>query len=245
MLDNQSMTTAGTTNNALADSSVADNCTLNLTTPQAAAQEKIQVERIGKVKRKPFFAFVKRSFDFISSFLALVVFCLPMLIVAIVIKCDSKGPVIYKQERLGLNGKPFMLYKFRSMRADAEACSGAKWADKNDDRVTRVGKFMRKTRIDELPQLFNIFSGKMSIIGPRPERKIFYDQFAEYIDGFEERLKVKPGLSGLAQVSGGYDLKPEEKIVYDIEYIKKRSIWMDIKIIFKTIAVVFSHDGAR
>ena len=131
------------------------------------------------------------------------------------------------------------------MKVDAEA-NGAQWSKgDNDTRITKYGRFMRKTRIDEHPQLFTILFGKMSIVGPRPEREVFYNEFEKYIHGFSERLKVKPGLTGLAQVSGGYDLMPEEKIVYDIEYIKKRSLWLDLKIIFKTVGVIFSHKGAK
>ena len=168
-----------------------------------------------------------------------------MIIVGIIVKLTSKGPVFYKQDRLGKNGKPFKLVKFRSMREDAEAL-GAQWSQGDDDpRITKFGKIMRKTRIDELPQLFTILSGKMSIVGPRPEREVFYNEFEKYIHGFSERLKVKPGLTGLAQVSGGYDLKPEEKIIYDIEYIKKRSLWLDFKIIIKTFLVVLTHKGAK
>jgi lipopolysaccharide/colanic/teichoic acid biosynthesis glycosyltransferase len=204
----------------------------------------IRVEHIGPIKPKPFYSFIKRTFDLIAGIAALIIAIIPMIIVAVAIKCDSKGPVIYKQERLGLGERPFMLYKFRSMRVDAEA-NGAQWAEKNDGRVTRVGRFIRASRLDELPQLINIISGQMSFVGPRPERACFYNEFDKYIDGFRQRMSVRPGLTGLAQVSGGYDLKPEEKIIYDIEYIKNRSVLMDLKCIFKTVAVVFNHNGAR
>lgn len=207
--------------------------------------EKIIVRKIEKPKKKLIYRFLKRCFDFFASLIASLVLLPIMIILAVAIKVDSKGPVFYKQERLGKDGKKFMLYKFRSMRVDAER-NGATWASSNDERCTKVGKFIRLVRLDELPQIpFNILVGNLSFIGPRPERKCFYDEFAKYIEGFEQRLYVKPGLSGLAQVNGGYDLKPEEKIVFDIEYIEKRSIWMDIRIIFKTIAVIFKHDGAR
>lgn len=196
------------------------------------------------VKKKFLFLFVKRSFDIASSLIGIACGFIPMIIIAVFIKLNSKGPVIYKQERLGLNGKPFMLYKFRSMYDDAEK-NGAKWADKDDPRITGVGRILRKTRLDELPQFFNILFGHMSFVGPRPERKIFYDKFEEYIVGFSQRLKVKPGLTGWAQVNGGYDLLPEEKIIYDMEYIKKQSLFMDIKCIFKTLKVLFTHNGAR
>lgn len=203
------------------------------------------IDDLGKLKPKFFYSIVKRLFDFFASLIAIIILLVPMIIIGILVKCTSKGPILYKQERLGKNGKPFKLVKFRSMRVDAEA-NGAQWSQGDDDpRITKFGRFMRKARIDELPQLFTILSGKMSIVGPRPEREVFYNEFEKYIHGFRERLKVKPGLTGLAQVSGGYDLKPEEKIIYDIEYIKKRSIWMDIKVIFKTVLVIFTHDGAK
>jgi lipopolysaccharide/colanic/teichoic acid biosynthesis glycosyltransferase len=207
--------------------------------------EEYNVESLGKIKRKPFYAFFKRLFDFTVSLIFLAVLILPFIIIAIIIKCSSKGPVFYCQERLGKNGKPFKLIKFRTMVVDAEK-DGAKWSDgDNDERIYKFGRFMRKCRIDELPQLFCCLTGKMSIVGPRPERGCFYEEFEKYIHGFSERLKVKPGITGLAQVKGGYDLKPQEKVLFDVEYIKKRSIWLDIKIMFKTVAVVFSHDGAK
>lgn len=213
--------------------------------PFEDTQQEYYIEDLGKIKRKLFYSFFKRFFDFILSLVAIIILFIPMIIVGILVKITSKGPILYKQERLGKNGKPFKLVKFRSMRADAEA-NGAQWSQgDNDPRITKFGRIMRKTRIDELPQLFTILTGKMSIVGPRPERKVFYDEFEKYIHGFNQRLKVKPGLTGLAQVSGGYDLKPEEKIVYDIEYIKKRSLWLDFKIIIKTVVVIFTHKGAK
>lgn len=188
--------------------------------------------------------FVKRTFDIIAAILALILSLPLSLIISIAIVIDSKGGIIFRQERLGLNGKPFMMYKFRSMRADAEA-NGACWAEKDDPRVTRVGKFLRLVRLDEIPQLINIIKGDMSFVGPRPERACFYDEFEKYIPHFRKRLDVLPGLTGWAQVNGGYDLAPEEKIVYDLEYIRKRSLWMDLKCIFMTVRVVFKSDGAR
>lgn len=187
---------------------------------------------------------VKRVLDFICSLLACIILAIPMLIIAIVIKCDSNGSVIYKQERLGKNGKKFNIYKFRTMRMDAEE-NGPQWALKNDDRCTKVGKKLRNCRLDELPQLLNILKGNMSFVGPRPERECFYEEFETYIHGFKNRLVITPGLTGMAQVNGGYDLGPEEKIVYDMEYIKTQSLWVDIKLVFKTIKLVFTHEGAR
>ena len=195
-------------------------------------------------EKKPFYRFFKRVIDIVASVMALLFALLPMVIVAIIIRCDSKGSVLYKQERLGKGGKPFMLYKFRTMHEDAEQ-DGAQWAAENDTRCTRVGGFLRRSRIDELPQLINIIKGDMSIVGPRPERECFYNEFEKYIHGFSYRLRVVPGLTGHAQVNGGYDLLPEEKIVYDMEYIQMRSLTFDLKCVFKTVAVVFNHNGAR
>lgn len=195
-------------------------------------------------ERKPVYSFIKRAFDILVSMSVGLLLMIPMGIIAVMIRLDSEGPALFKQERLGKNGKAFYMYKFRSMRIDAEK-NGPKWADQNDDRCTRLGKFLRKCRLDELPQLWNIFVGHMSLVGPRPERPFFYDEFETYIHGFRNRLAVQPGLTGLAQVNGGYDLDPEEKIVYDMRYIKERSLWMDLKIIFKTVSLIFSHEGAR
>ena len=177
----------------------------------------VEIEQIDfdKLPKRYFYRFVKRIFDIVSSACALIVLAIPMLIIAIAIKLDSQGPVFYRQERLGLNGAPFKLIKFRSMRTDAEA-NGAQWAQANDPRITKVGRFIRKTRLDEVPQFFQVISGELSLIGPRPERAVFYDEFEKYIPGFKQRLRVRPGISGLAQVVGGYDFLPEEKIVYDL-----------------------------
>lgn len=197
------------------------------------------------VENKPVYAFFKRAFDIAASALAMIILFIPMLIIAAAIKCTSKGTVFYRQERLGLNGEKISVVKFRSMRMDAEK-NGARWSAGDDDlRITPIGAVLRKYRLDELPQLWCIFKGDLSIVGPRPERECFYKEFETYVHGFSERLKVKPGLTGLAQISGGYDLKPEEKIMYDIEYIRSRSLGLDLKIILKTVRVVFLHDGAK
>jgi lipopolysaccharide/colanic/teichoic acid biosynthesis glycosyltransferase len=196
------------------------------------------------LREKTLYKAVKRAFDIVLSFLSLVVLLIPMLIIALIIVIDSPGAAIFKQERLGLNGKPFTIYKFRSMHTDAEK-DGPKWAALEDDRCTRFGAFLRKTRLDELPQLWNILKGDMSFVGPRPERVCFYEKFEKYIVGFSNRMAVVPGLTGHAQVNGGYELKPEEKIIYDMEYIENRSIKMDLVCILKTFEVVFSGNGAR
>ena len=202
------------------------------------------VPDIGCVKQKRMYDFVKRVFDIVFSSFGLLVMLIPMLAIALWISADSRGPVLYKQERLGKNGKPFIMFKFRSMYTNAEQ-DGPQWADRIDHRCTRVGRILRKTRLDELPQLLNILKGDMSLVGPRPEREYFYDQFETYIKGFSQRMKVIPGLTGWAQVNGGYDLPPEEKILYDMEYIEKRSLLMDLKCMLMTVRIVFTGKGAR
>ena len=186
----------------------------------------------------------KRLMDLLLSIPALFVLLPLMGVIALLIRHDSPGPAIYRQERLGKRGKPFTLYKFRSMRMDAEK-NGAKWASSNDDRCTKLGSKLRQFRLDELPQLINIIRGDMSLVGPRPERAVFYDEFVKTIPDFRDRLAVLPGLTGLAQINGGYDLGPAEKLVWDKKYIREQSLWLDIKIIFKTVLIVFNHDGAR
>ena len=211
--------------------------------PTHAAEKEYTIEPVTP-KCGGVYMFTKRLFDIVLSLLAGLVLLLPMACIALIVCVDSKGPAIFRQERLGRGGKPFMMYKFRSMYLNAED-DGPQWADRCDHRCTRVGKILRRTRLDELPQLWNILLGHMSFVGPRPERPYFYDRFETYIHGFRYRLAVRPGLTGLAQVNGGYDLLPEEKIVYDMEYIKNRSTWMDLKCILKTVSLVFSHHGAR
>ena len=202
------------------------------------------VEALGRLPDKQLYSAIKRAFDLSVSAAAILLLMIPMMILALLIVADSPGKPIYAQLRLGKNEKPFKLLKFRSMRADAEE-SGLRWAEENDTRVTKIGNWMRKTRVDELPQLINILLGQMSFVGPRPERPEFYDLFDTYIDGFRQRMVVIPGLTGLAQVNGGYDLLPEQKIVYDIQYIKNRSLKMDMLCILKTIGVIFGRKGAR
>lgn len=187
---------------------------------------------------------LKRSLEILFSLLLLVVTLPVLLVTAIAIKLESPGSIFYKQERVGKNGKLFNVWKLRSMRNDAEK-NGPQWASKNDARVTQVGSFIRKTRIDELPQLFNILNGEMSLIGPRPERPMFTEQFDKEIPGFKNRLLVKPGLTGWAQVNGGYEMTPAEKLDLDMYYIHKQSLKLDTKIFFRTIKVVFTGDGAR
>lgn len=196
------------------------------------------------LEQKKLYLITKRAFDIVCSFLGLLILAIPMIIIALIITLDSPGSPIFKQERLGLHGKPFMIYKFRSMRLDAEE-NGPQWADEQDPRCTHFGQILRRTRLDELPQFYNILRGDMSFVGPRPERAYFYGEFEKYIPGFSNRLIVVPGLTGYAQVNGGYSLKPEEKIIYDMEYIEHRSVLMDVKCIIKTVSLIFTHEGAR
>lgn len=190
------------------------------------------------------YRFAKRVFDVISCGCALIILSIPMAIIALKIKVESPGPVIYAQKRVGKNGRVFSVYKFRSMYVDAEA-RGAQWAQGDDPRVTPFGKVMRRTRMDEIPQFWNVFKGDMSLIGPRPERPAFCEEFEKRIHGWHYRTLVTPGLSGLAQVTGGYDLLPKEKVVLDLAHIEHRSIAMDLKIILKTLGVVSTGEGAR
>lgn len=197
------------------------------------------IESLGQLERKPFYDVVKRCFDIVVSVVALIVLVLPMGLAALAVKCGSKGPVLYVQERLGKEGKPFQVVKFRTMVHDAEK-DGVKWSSREDARVTPVGQFLRRYHIDELPQLWNILMGDMSFVGPRPERAVYYDAFETVIHGFRERLKVKPGLTGLAQIVGGSYMRPEEKIMCDVKYIKSRSLLLDLSILFRTAATVLT-----
>ena len=182
---------------------------------------------------------LKRAFDLFLSLMLLIPAAPIMLITALLIRLESPGPVIYRQDRVGLYEKEFTVYKFRSMRTDAEK-NGAVWAAANDARVTRVGKFIRKVRIDELPQIWNIIKGDMSFIGPRPERMTFVKQLKEHIPYYSLRHTVKPGLTGWAQVNGRDCLSDEEKAEYDREDIERRSLLFDTKIFFRTIWVVLT-----
>jgi exopolysaccharide biosynthesis polyprenyl glycosylphosphotransferase len=191
---------------------------------------------------------VKRASDVLIAF-GLLVFLFPvMVIAALAIKYDSSGPVLYRQQRVGLRGQHFMLLKFRSMVEDAERDGRPVWAAQGDPRVTRVGRFIRLVRIDELPQLFNVLRGEMSMVGPRPERPYFVDHLSKLIPGFVERHSVKPGITGWAQVNFPYGASIEDartKLVYDLDYIEKRSVALDFRILLSTIRVVLLQEGAR
>jgi exopolysaccharide biosynthesis polyprenyl glycosylphosphotransferase len=190
---------------------------------------------------------LKRAMDLFISLGLLVLTAPLMLITALAIVLESRGPVIYRQQRVGLHDKEFYVHKFRSMRVDAEK-DGAVWAKKNDDRVTRVGRFIRKVRIDELPQLWDVFKGNMSLIGPRPERPEFVSRLQETIPFYGLRHSVKPGVTGWAQVCYPYGASEEDarrKLEYDLYYIKNMSLILDFKIILRTIGVVLFPSGAR
>lgn len=178
--------------------------------------------------------------DISTSLILLVLAAVPMLIISILIKLTSRGTVIYKQERIGKDGKTFTLYKFRTMAKDAEKTVGPVLAKQDDSRVTKIGKILRTTRFDELPQLFNVLCGQMSLVGPRPERPHFV-KLHKALQGL--RLAVKPGLTGLAQVKNVYDLHPKHKIKYDYLYIQRRSLKLNISIMLQTIPVVFLKKG--
>ena len=192
----------------------------------------------------------KRSFDVIAASLVLLVTWPLMVIAALAIYIESgfRGPIFYRQVRVGENWRLFQLIKFRSMRTDAESDGVARWAQKNDSRVTRIGAFIRKTRIDELPQLFNVIKGDMSFVGPRPERPMFVEQLSEKIPFYAERHRVKPGITGWAQICYPYGASEEDavqKLQYDLYYVKNYSVFLDLLILLQTAEVVVWGRGAR
>ncbi|MCM3792128.1 exopolysaccharide biosynthesis polyprenyl glycosylphosphotransferase [Priestia megaterium] len=191
-----------------------------------------------------FYSLCKRVCDIAISLMALVVLLPVILLFALIVMIETPGSPFFLQERLGQNGRPFTIMKLRSMYSDAEK-NGAQWAVKNDSRVTRVGKLIRQTRIDELPQLWNVLKGDMSIVGPRPERAVFIEEFQKTLPAFGQRLAVKPGLTGWAQINGGYELTPAEKLKLDLYYIQHTNIRFDMKIMIKTLRVIVTGDGSR
>jgi exopolysaccharide biosynthesis polyprenyl glycosylphosphotransferase len=191
--------------------------------------------------------FAKRLLDLTAASIGLILAAPIMLLVAIAVRLDSPGPILFRQERVGRAGKLFTLWKFRSMRTDAEK-NGAAWAVQGDPRVTRVGRFIRKTRLDELPQLLNVLIGDMSLVGPRPEREMFVRQLTEACSWYEQRLVVRPGLTGWAQIKAPYASSFEEsieKLQFDLYYIKNLSIFLDITILLSTARTVLLGRGAR
>jgi len=193
-------------------------------------------------------SFIKRAFD-VGVALVLLVFTLPiMAVIATLIVIESKGSVIYRQDRVGYRGKRFTLLKFRSMELDAEKDGKASWATVNDARVTRIGRLMRRTRIDELPQLINVLRGEMSFVGPRPERPEFVAMLTEQIPFYAVRHSVKPGITGWAQVRYSYGATVEQavkKLEYDLYYVKNHTLLLDMLILIDTVRVVMLGEGAR
>ena len=197
--------------------------------------------------RKRFQEF-KRVFDVVVSAIGLVIVSPIIAFVAIIIKTVSQGPVFFKQQRVGLGGKIFDIYKLRTMRVDAEKYTGPVWAKENDPRLIKFGKIIRKAHIDELPQLFNVLMGDMSIVGPRPERPELVKVLKGVISDYEKRLKVKPGITGLAQVWHKYDETIQDvkkKIKYDLLYIREMCLMVDLRILARTFIVVLIGRGAR
>lgn len=191
------------------------------------------------------YAFIKRAIDIICSLIGIIVLSPVMLITAIAIRIYDGGPALYKQVRLTRGGKEFKILKFRSMRVNAESDGVARLAGENDDRITPIGKIIRACRLDELPQLFNILKGDMTIVGPRPERPEIAAQYEEFLPEFSLRLQVKAGLTGLAQVYGRYNTEPYDKLQMDLMYINQMSFVKDLRLIFATIKILFIKDSTR
>ena len=215
---------------------------------QVNFEETLQSE--GKTIRTSY-DITKRGIDFLCSFLGVIILSPVFIIVALLIKIDSKGPVIFKQERVGLRGKTFYMYKFRSMVVNAEELkdklqkqnemSGPMFKMKEDPRITKVGKFIRRTSVDELPQLFNVLKGEMSLVGPRPSLPKEVKEFEEWMN---KRLEVKPGLTCYWQVAGRNSIGFEEWMKLDCKYVEDRNTWIDLKLIFKTFFVLFGDEHA-
>jgi exopolysaccharide biosynthesis polyprenyl glycosylphosphotransferase len=189
---------------------------------------------------------ITRFFELAFAFTLTILFAPLFAMVAAMVKLDSPGTILYSQERVGRDGRIFRIFKFRTMVQDAEKLSGPALATKKDPRITRSGRFMRKTRLDEIPQLINILVGDMSFIGPRPERPFFVDKYSRQIPFYKNRLKVKPGVTGIAQIKVGYDETIDdvmEKVKWDLHYIEHKSIFLDIKILLKTVLVLLTAQG--
>ena len=197
--------------------------------------------------RRPLTMFLKRVEDVFCSVLGIIVMAPLMLIVSFLIKVDSQGPALYKQTRVGLRGGSYILWKFRSMRQDSEG-GKAQWAQLGDHRVTRIGRWLRLMRIDELPQLFNVLKGEMSLVGPRPERPLFVKELRKKIPYYDLRHSIRPGLTGWAQIRFNYAASVEDshmKLQYDLYYVKHLSILFDLSILIRTIRVIILGSGAR
>ena len=192
-----------------------------------------------------YFAATKRALDLIAALTVLILVSPVLLVASIAILLTDGGPILFSQERSGKGLRPFPVYKLRTMVKDAEKISGPVLAEEDDPRITRVGHFLRRYRIDELPQLLNILKGDMSFVGPRPERPYFVERYVQEIPGYRERFSVKPGVTGLAQVSGGYATTPERKLKYDLIYMYHQNLAMDVQIVAETLRVVLTGRGAR
>ena len=188
---------------------------------------------------------LKRTLDVLVATLAILILWPVMLITAVIVKLDSPGPAIYSQVRVGRFGKEFKVHKFRSMRQDAEAKTGPVLAGENDPRITKFGHFMRATRLDELPQLFNVLKGEMSIVGPRPERPFFVEQFIKEKPEYAYRHNVKPGITGLAQIAGKYNTTAYDKLVYDLIYIQNVSVIYDLTLMLQTLKVLITKESTE
>ena len=189
-------------------------------------------------------AVIKRAGDILISLLMLILASPFMLVIALLVKLEDHGPVFYQQDRVTKDGRDFKMLKFRSMRVSAEE-DGPRLASADDDRITRTGRFIRKTHLDELPQLINILKGDMSVVGPRPERHEFIEYYSTKVPEFAERLKVKGGLTGYAQVYGRYNTEPEDKIKYDLYYIYNYSLWLDFKLVLLTLRILFQRENTQ
>lgn len=232
--------------------------------PSDDAFERSPVRLVDEFEPRERSELASRALNLAIAILAFVLVAPVMALTAIVVRLTSRGPVLYTQTRVGLDrrwnrtralkerrgedlgGAPFTIYKFRSMRTDAEANGQAVWAKKNDDRVTGVGKFLRATRIDELPQLFNVLRGDMNIVGPRPERPSIFVRLREQIDEYPIRQRVRPGITGLAQVSHNYDTCLDDvrrKVHFDLEYMRRQSLWEDVRIMLRTVPVMLFRIG--
>ena len=197
---------------------------------------------------KKYFIF-KRIFDIFLASIGLILSLPLWIIISIAIKLEDGGPIFYSQERVGKDGKIFRILKFRSMVPDAEKNTGAVWASENDPRITKVGRILRATAMDELPQLLSILKGDMSFVGPRPERPELVEEFTKKFPDFKKRFVVKPGLTGIAQIYGQYDTPPQHKLKYDLLYIKKQSFLLDLKLIFLSFYITlrgkWEHRGKK
>ncbi len=193
---------------------------------------------------EPFERFLKRAFDLTVASAALILTAPLMLVIGGLVRLTSKGPAFYVQERVGQHGAPFRLFKFRTMVVHAEKASGVTLAVPNDPRVTRFGRILRRSRLDELPQIWNVIRGDMSFVGPRPERPYFVGDFEKSVPGYAERHRVKPGMTGLAQVRSFYDTRPESKLKYDLAYIYNYSLSLDLLILLETLKVILTRRGS-